>query len=89
MNATLFEQDRMSPKDARRIGVMWGKHGKNENGHCKNCVHFVARSTPAGSHYSKCEEFGISCGPGTDWNGRFIACGKFAHRGSVAEPGMF
>lgn len=74
----LFERERLSPKDAKRIGAMWGKHGKHEGAACRDCAHFKAAN---GSKYqrafSKCRLFGISRGPATDWNGKFIACGQF------------
>ena len=73
----LFESPTMSAKDARRIGVMWGKHGRIDGKVCRDCSHFIRRWTPAGRSHRKCELFGISRGPATDWNGTFIACGQF------------
>lgn len=75
----LFDIAPMPHKDALRIGVMWGKHGKRDGQICRECSHFVQRWTPAGKSHRKCELFGITCGPGTDWNGGFAACGQWRH----------
>ncbi len=76
----LFERNVLSPKDAKRIGAMWGKYGKTDGAICRDCEHF----RKANGAYSKCALFGVSMSAATDWNGKFIACGQFRGSGYVS-----
>lgn len=72
--------DKLRPRDARRIGKMYGKFGIKGGTRCRACQRFERR----GYHdraYAKCHLFGVTRGAGTDWNGNWIGCGAWEPRG--------
>jgi hypothetical protein len=71
-----LEQKPGELKAMRKILTMHGRYGVGPDGvRCKECVQFVA--VRLAKTYHKCRLFGITGGPGTDWRGRFAACGRF------------
>jgi hypothetical protein len=71
-----LEQKPGELKAQRKILTMHGRYGHGPEGEqCKDCVHCVA--IRLANTYHKCELFGITGGPGTDWRLRFKACGRF------------
>ena len=68
--------ERLSAKDARRIGVMYGRHGQAAAGTCRGCGHF-RRPSLHGRGYSKCALSGDTRCAASDWNGRWPACGAW------------
>jgi hypothetical protein len=76
-------RDRFTPEQARKIGRMHQLYGRTDGRTCGDCASFLRGggiySRTAGS-YHKCQRFGISGGPGTDWRVRYPACGKFEER---------
>lgn len=63
----------------KRIGSMHRKFGVGPEGaRCRDCVQFQARQFA--NTYYKCRLFGVTGGPGTDWSGRYPACGRFELR---------
>lgn len=76
-------------KALRKILTMHGRYGRGPEGaKCKDCVHFI--DIRLANTYHKCELFGNTGGPGTDWRCRFDACGRFEKADlPVAEPEPF
>ena len=71
------ESDRLTARDALRIGAMYGRHGKAAVGlRCKSCAHFTGRAARRG-RWSKCLQYGVSGCQASDWNGRWPACGRW------------
>jgi hypothetical protein len=59
----------------RRIAMMHKAHGASEGNKCGHCVHFYR--IRFANTYRKCDLYGTSGGPGTDWGFNWPACGKF------------
>lgn len=60
-------------KKVEKMHKMYGKYpGMNICGECKHCVGMEHARV-----YWKCELYGITGGPGTDWRKSWQACGKF------------
>jgi hypothetical protein len=75
----LTSADKRIRNRAKKIGSMHRKFGKGPDGAiCRDCVncytHRLSKS------YTKCKLFGHTGGPGTDWNQKWPACGKFQER---------
>lgn len=63
-------------KRLQKITAMQRRFGKGPEGaHCKDCVQFF--DVQLAKTYHKCRLYGVTGGPGTDWSGRFPACGRF------------
>ena len=68
--------ERLQPPKLKKLERMHSLHGLGPTDkRCGDCAHFFA----AGAYY-KCELYGITGGPGTDWRVRWQACGKFEER---------
>jgi hypothetical protein len=79
----LLEADARKKKATRKIERMHVIYGKHEGAKCGDCVHFYGKSYAR--TYHKCELFGDSGGPATDWLVHFVACGKFEPRGGEGQ----
>lgn len=78
-NAELTHADKLARNRAKKIGSMHRKFGKGPEGErCGDCRQFAVKKL-AGT-YRKCRLFGNTGGPGTDWQARWPACGKFEER---------
>jgi hypothetical protein len=63
-------------KAQAKILKMQARFGKPPAGvQCRDCVHFF--KVHLAKDYPKCELFGVTGGPGTDWRARFPGCGRF------------
>lgn len=62
------------------LGLMHGRHGPGPDGRtCGQCVHRgKANLDTAANGYPKCDLYGSTRGPGTDWRAGWPACGAFA-----------
>lgn len=79
IDGELSSADKRVRNRAKKIGVMHRKFGKGPEGaRCVECQHFVLKKFA--NVYRKCLLFGNTGGPGTDWSGRYEACGKFQTR---------
>jgi len=59
---------------------MIARHGRGPAGLvCRTCASFGYHSGGR-RNYSKCRRYGITSGPGTDWSGRYAACGLYTAR---------
>lgn len=71
-------------KFALKLVRMHARHGKGPEGRqCQECAHFTQQGGVAGTYF-KCQQYGVTGGPGTDWRARWPACGLFveaAHAG--------
>lgn len=63
-----------TPKLPQSIRTMWRTYGKHPTKHCRACPH-LKHKTYHDQHYLKCEMYGDTNGPGTDWPGKWNACG--------------
>jgi hypothetical protein len=71
-----LEKNPAALKAMQKIGKMHRLHGTGPEGRqCRDCTHFFY--VQHAKSYPKCELFGVTGGPGTDWRARFAACGKF------------
>jgi len=66
----------------RRLGTMHGKHGHGPEGQtCTECEHLITKPSN-GKRFLKCELYNAGGYEGTDWRGKWPACGAFKHRGA-------
>ena len=63
---------------ARGIEKMHIAYGPHPPDHCGDCIHI--RLNQHSKNYYKCELYGVSSGPATDWHLKYEACGKFERR---------
>ena len=73
----LLAQDEGAEVLPRQIMVMHRLYGQSNN-HCQYCSHLILTGYGRRTVF-KCEEFGFTPGPGTDWNQKWPACGRFKH----------
>ena len=58
-----------------KLQLMHERFGKDPDHICRDCMHRMIKSMSR--DYAKCEVFGISGGPGTDWGSLQTACGLY------------
>ena len=56
-----------------RMNRHWGKDHRYKCGHCSNFRRFRHKD----KHYRKCERYGMTREPDTDWDAGWSACEKF------------
>lgn len=79
LRGEITQAEKLAKNRAKKIGRMHRLHGKGPEGAtCGDCREFYVKQF-AGT-YRKCRLFGTSGGPGTDWQMRWPACGKFQKR---------
>lgn len=61
---------------ARQLSMMWHAYGRRESKTCGTCVH-LTRHLHGDNCYFKCSLYGKSCGAGTDWRKKWLACGEW------------
>lgn len=77
----LFGEEVPVPQDAPpKRGLdphqqMLALYGQRRGYTCGRCDHLLRQGRAY--DYLKCEKFGITHGPGTDWRARYHACGLF------------
>ena len=61
-----------------KIGLMHAEYGVLSGVTCKTCPHLEAHCNADCTRvWYKCQLFGVSSGPGTDWRIGNVACGGF------------
>jgi hypothetical protein len=68
-------------KEAKGLAAMHLAHGRVDDKHCGDCAHLYAKRYA--DVYFKCEKYGDTNGPGTDWRKKWTACGLFVERVSA------
>jgi hypothetical protein len=73
-------EDDSAPRDLKKNEAMRFHYGKRDDKKCGDCGYFLETSWETLNSYFKCEKFGISRGPATDWRKKWIACGLWKER---------
>ena len=61
-----------------KIALMYQEFGRLDGCRCRNCEHITAHCNGDCTRvWYKCQMFGYSSGPGTDWRAGNEACGAF------------
>lgn len=74
-----LEAEARRSKTAKRIAYMHSVHGRRESERCGDCRHLLIKEHVG--RYFKCQLYGITSGPGTDWRKKWEACGLFSRAG--------
>jgi hypothetical protein len=64
---------------ARQLSLMWHTYGRRESQRCGTCALLIVHAHN-NNRYFKCTLYGETCGAGTDWRKKWLACGKWERK---------
>jgi hypothetical protein len=62
-----------------QLSLMWRTYGRRESQVCGTCAQLYKRKGNT-KYYFKCKLYGDTCGEGTDWRKKWLACGRWERK---------